>query len=34
MPELWSVSHNQERLLIRLQQRRIEPQDAKIAGIL
>ncbi|XP_048505006.1 exonuclease 3'-5' domain-containing protein 2 isoform X2 [Athalia rosae] len=34
MPKLWSVSHNQERLLIRLQQRRIEPQDARIAGIL
>ncbi|XP_046487671.1 exonuclease 3'-5' domain-containing protein 2 [Neodiprion pinetum] len=34
MPELWSVCHNQERLLIRLQQRRIEPQDAKLAGIL
>ncbi|KAL7288082.1 hypothetical protein TKK_0017871 [Trichogramma kaykai] len=33
LPELWSISHNQERLNIRQSQNRIEPSDAKVAGI-
>lgn len=33
LPELWSVSHNQERLKSRQAQNRIQPQDAKIAGL-
>ncbi|OXU24832.1 hypothetical protein TSAR_000057 [Trichomalopsis sarcophagae] len=33
LPELWSVCHNQERLSIRQVQSRIEPSDAKVAGI-
>lgn len=33
LPNLWSVSHNQERLVIRQTQKRIEPQDAKLAGL-
>ncbi|XP_012223059.1 exonuclease 3'-5' domain-containing protein 2 [Linepithema humile] len=33
LPSLWSVRHNQERLIIRQAQNRIEPQDAKVAGL-
>ncbi|XP_015610219.1 exonuclease 3'-5' domain-containing protein 2 [Cephus cinctus] len=33
LPNLWSVSHNQERLVIRQTQNRIDPQDAKTAGL-
>ncbi|XP_031842751.1 exonuclease 3'-5' domain-containing 2 isoform X2 [Nomia melanderi] len=33
LPNLWSVCHNQERLTIRQLQNRIEPDDAKIAGL-
>ena len=33
LPELWSVCHNEERLSIRQDQNRIEPSDAKVAGI-
>ncbi|XP_015116228.1 exonuclease 3'-5' domain-containing protein 2 [Diachasma alloeum] len=33
LPKLWSVRHNQERLEIRQTQNRIEPQDAKVAGL-
>ncbi|KAG8033991.1 hypothetical protein G9C98_008472 [Cotesia typhae] len=33
LPKLWSVHHNQERLEIRVGQNRIEPQDAKLAGL-
>lgn len=33
LPSLWSVRHNQERLSIRQAQNRIEPQDAKVAGL-
>ncbi|XP_014203861.1 exonuclease 3'-5' domain-containing protein 2 [Copidosoma floridanum] len=33
LPELWSVSHNQERLNIRYDESRIEPKDAILAGI-
>ncbi|CAL7938298.1 unnamed protein product [Xylocopa violacea] len=33
LPNLWSVCHNQERLTIRQLQNRIEPQDAKVAGL-
>ncbi|XP_017886438.1 exonuclease 3'-5' domain-containing protein 2 [Ceratina calcarata] len=33
LPNLWSVRHNQERLSIRQSQNRIEPQDAKVAGL-
>lgn len=33
LPQLWSVRHNQERLEIRINQKRIEPEDAKIAGL-
>ncbi|KAK2587500.1 hypothetical protein KPH14_003200 [Odynerus spinipes] len=34
LPNLWSVRHNQERLSIRQTQNRIEPQDAKVAGLM
>ncbi|XP_058805451.1 exonuclease 3'-5' domain-containing protein 2 [Phymastichus coffea] len=34
LPDLWSVSHNQERLCIRQSENRIEPSDAKVAGII
>ncbi|XP_014469574.1 PREDICTED: exonuclease 3'-5' domain-containing protein 2 isoform X2 [Dinoponera quadriceps] len=34
LPNLWSVRHNQERLIMRQAQNRIEPQDAKIAGLM
>ena len=34
LPELWSISHNQERLSIRQIQNRIQPSDAKVAGIV
>ncbi|XP_032691486.1 exonuclease 3'-5' domain-containing protein 2 [Odontomachus brunneus] len=34
LPNLWSVRHNQERLIMRQAQNRIEPQDAKIAGLI
>lgn len=33
LPNLWSVRHNQERLTIRQSQNRIEPKDAKVAGL-
>lgn len=33
LPKLWSVCHNQERLAIRQTQNRIEPQDARVAGL-
>ncbi|KOC59183.1 Exonuclease 3'-5' domain-containing protein 2 [Habropoda laboriosa] len=33
LPSLWSVRHNQERLTIRQSQNRIEPEDAKVAGL-
>ncbi|XP_011498091.1 PREDICTED: exonuclease 3'-5' domain-containing protein 2 [Ceratosolen solmsi marchali] len=33
LPELWSICHNQERLNIRQIQNRIEPSDARVAGI-
>ncbi|XP_043466914.1 exonuclease 3'-5' domain-containing protein 2 [Leptopilina heterotoma] len=33
LPKLWSVCHNQERLAIRQTQNRIEPQDARLAGL-
>lgn len=33
LPDLWSICHNQERLNIRQIQNRIEPLDAKVAGI-
>lgn len=33
LPNLWSVRHNQERLNIRQSQNRIEPRDAKVAGL-
>ncbi|XP_034935215.1 exonuclease 3'-5' domain-containing protein 2-like [Chelonus insularis] len=33
LPKLWSVRHNQERLMIRQTQNRIEPEDAKVAGL-
>lgn len=33
LPNLWSVRHNQERLSIRRTQNRIEPEDAKVAGL-
>lgn len=33
LPSLWSVCHNQERLIIRQSQNRIEPQDAIAAGL-
>lgn len=33
LPKLWSVSHNQERLVIRQTQNRIEPEDARVAGL-
>ncbi|XP_033324794.2 exonuclease 3'-5' domain-containing 2 [Megalopta genalis] len=33
LPSLWSVCHNQERLTIRQSQNRIEPEDAKAAGL-
>ncbi|KAK0161502.1 hypothetical protein PV327_009965 [Microctonus hyperodae] len=33
LPKLWSIRHNQERLEIRKVQNRIQPQDAKIAGL-
>lgn len=33
LPHLWSVSHNQERLSLRKIQNRIEPLDAKLAGL-
>lgn len=34
LPNLWSVRHNQERLTIRQIHNRIEPQDAKAAGLI
>ncbi|XP_051156640.1 exonuclease 3'-5' domain-containing protein 2 [Leptopilina boulardi] len=34
LPKLWSVCHNQERLAIRQTQNRIEPQDARVAGLV
>ncbi|XP_047358528.1 exonuclease 3'-5' domain-containing protein 2 isoform X1 [Vespa velutina] len=34
LPNLWSVRHNQERLTIRQTQNRIDPQDAKVAGLI
>ncbi|XP_066581261.1 exonuclease 3'-5' domain-containing protein 2 [Prorops nasuta] len=33
LPNLWSISHNQQRLTIRQTQNRITPQDAMVAGI-
>ncbi|CAK9794682.1 Exonuclease 3'-5' domain-containing protein 2 [Anthophora plagiata] len=33
LPNLWSVRHNQERLTIRQSQNKIEPEDAKVAGL-
>lgn len=33
LPSYWSVYHNRERLIIRLEQNRIEPEDAKVAGL-
>ncbi|KAI4488611.1 hypothetical protein M0802_011427 [Mischocyttarus mexicanus] len=33
LPNLWSVRHNQERLTIRQKQNRIDPEDAKAAGL-
>lgn len=33
LPKLWSICHNQDRLNIRQIQNRIEPSDAKVAGI-
>ncbi|XP_015432438.1 PREDICTED: exonuclease 3'-5' domain-containing protein 2 [Dufourea novaeangliae] len=33
LPKLWSIHHNQERLIIRQSQNRIEPEDAKVAGL-
>ncbi|KAG7200487.1 hypothetical protein KM043_001053 [Ampulex compressa] len=33
LPSLWSVCHNQERLTIRQSQNRIEPHDARVAGL-
>ncbi|KAF7995039.1 hypothetical protein HCN44_004511 [Aphidius gifuensis] len=34
LPPLWSVDHNQRRLERRITENRIEPEDAKIAGII
>lgn len=34
LPPLWSVNHNQDRLKIRQIENRIEPEDAKVAGII
>lgn len=34
LPNLWSVRHNQERLTIRQSQNRIQPEDAKLAGLM
>lgn len=33
LPSLWSVRHNQERLIIRQAQNRIDADDAKAAGL-
>lgn len=34
MPNLWSVDHNADRLTIRAQENRIDPEDLKIAGLI
>lgn len=34
LPSLWSVRHNQERLIIRQAQNRIDADDAKAAGLM